>query len=75
MLRNLLLTFAKKGLYALLGALASVLIYAAQAPAPEGETEKLLWVLLVVPGLTGLAALIRRLVTWDPEKAMGGGKR
>jgi H+/Cl- antiporter ClcA len=72
MIKNLLSTFLKKALYGLAAGIAAIILQLAQGPPPEGEMNKLLWTLLFVPLLTGLAALIKRWASWNPEKALGG---
>jgi hypothetical protein len=75
MIANLLKTFLKKALYGVAAALAAILLQLANGTPPSGETEKVVWAILVVPALTGLAAAIYRWIRWNPAKALSGPDR
>jgi hypothetical protein len=72
--KNLMAQFLKKAIYAAIGIGAAMLIDFINAGLahyqPKGEIQDVLWALLAA-ALTGLVALLNRLRTWDPGKALG----
>lgn len=69
MFGNLGITFLKKALYGVLANIAGVLTAGVTHYAPVGDpVQSYIYNSVIVGGLTGLIALITRLVTYDPLK-------
>lgn len=70
MLSNLLKTGTKTFGYTVAGVFLTYLLQTIPAWTPTDPTQKLLWVAVGVPLLTGLVKAGLRAIRWDPEKAM-----
>ena len=68
MLQNLLSTFLKKGLYAVVGLLIALLTFALTNFHPTDPVQAKLWETVFVFVITGIIAALKRLLTWDPKK-------
>jgi hypothetical protein len=69
MLLNLLKTFGLKALYVVAALVISFLVQAlAGFQPPTDPLGHFIWTWVLLPGLTGLVALLKRLLTWNPEK-------
>ena len=68
MLANLLKTFGMKALYALVAVLLAFLLQSIGSFHPTDPVQAQIWQWVLLPVLTGLVALLKRLVTWNPNK-------
>lgn len=68
MIKNVLLTMAKKWLYALCGVLALFLLEQIPNFHPTNPVQSMIWIGLGVPILTAIAAGLKRIASYDPNK-------
>lgn len=68
MFSNLMKTLIMKALYAFAAVLIAWLVQSIGNFHPEPGLQSEIWKWLLLPALTGLIALLKRLLTWDPKK-------
>lgn len=71
MFQNLFQTFVKKALYGVIGNLGAMLSFGVENYQFVGNDPLAngVWTSVVVGGITGIAAAIKRFATWDERKA------
>jgi hypothetical protein len=65
---NLIKKFGKQIIYVVAGVLLDFLMKSIVQYHPEGQMQVMVWTYAFIPLFTGLIAVLKRVMTWNPSK-------